>query len=483
LKEGNVEKVDTVDKSLQLKKGALGTWEIAFFVISAAAPVYVVNVAFTNLAIGGIGAPLSYLGAGVFLLLFALGFTAMSKYVKNAGAFYAYVTKGMGKPMGAGAALTMLFSYLCIMIMNIGAFSYFAQTTFNDLLGINLSWKVWIFIFIAVVAFLGYRSVNLGAKILLFALTAECAIVLILSIAVLIQHPGGVSVGPYNPSHLFVPGIACLMVFGFGGFMGFESTVIYSEEARDPDVTIPRATYIAVGFLALFYSFAVWISTVAYGVNGIIAFVQSPNASNLYFDMSEKYLGHWAYVVMRILICTSILACQIGFNNAVSRYAFSLGREGLLPKSIGRSHPKYKSPYVANIAAALIMAVAGVVAIVAGWDPYVNLFVWFYAMGVPGIMIVMILVCVSVVSYFWRDRRGLSAFRTLYAPIIGGIGLTGAVVLIYMNFDLMTGYTSLLSNLAFMVGAFVVFGVGVLMAYRLKQTNPEKYELLAMVEY
>lgn len=463
----------------QLKKNSLGVWEIAFFVIAASAPVFVINVAFTTYVLGGIGAPAGYLIGGFFLLFFAMAFTAMSKYIKNAGAFYAYISRGLGKLVGGGSAYVALFSYSIESIGFYGAFAYFAQFTFNDLFGINVPWQIWIFVMIAVIALLGHRSVNVGANVLLVFLSAEIVILAVLSIAVLIKEPGNISIQPFMPSNVFVPGIAAILIFGFGAFTGFESTAIYSEEARNPDRTIPIATYVAVGFLALFYAFTVWIATVAFGLQGVMDFVSSDKASDLYFTMSQDFLGHWAYITMRILILTSIIACNIGFHNAVSRYGFALGREGLLPKYLGRSHPKFKSPYMASATQIVIAVILCVLVMVLGGDPYIHLFIWTYAAGVTGLVLMQFLAALAVLGYFWRDQRGYGIFRVKVAPIIGAIGLGGSYVLILANYSLMTGYTSTISNIPFILYSPIAFVLGLIIAYRMKVRNPAGYKLLA----
>jgi amino acid transporter len=472
------EPAEPTEKS-QLKKNSLGVWEIAFFVIAASAPVFVINVAFTTYVLGGIGAPAGYLIGGFFLLFFAMAFTAMSKYIKNAGAFYAYISRGLGKLVGGGSAYVALFSYSIESIGFYGAFAYFAQFTFNDLFGINVPWQIWIFVMIAVIALLGHRSVNVGANVLLVFLSAEVVILAVLSIAVLIKEPGHISIQPFMPSNVFVPGIAAILIFGFGAFTGFESTAIYSEEARNPDRTIPIATYVAVGFLALFYAFTVWIATVAFGLQGVMDFVSSDKASDLYFTMSQNFLGHWAYIVMRILILTSIIACNIGFHNAVSRYGFALGREGLLPKYLGRSHPKFKSPYMASATQIVIAVILCVLVMVLGGDPYIHLFIWTYAAGVTGLVLMQFLAALAVLGYFWRDQRGYGIFRVKVAPIIGAIGLGGSYVLILTNYSLMTGYTSTISNIPFILYSPIAFVLGLIIAYRMKVRNPDGYKLLA----
>jgi amino acid transporter len=93
--------------------------------------------------IGGIGAPAGYLIAGAILTVFAVAFTAMSKYIRNAGAFYSYIARGLGKPAGLGAAALAMFSYNAIQIGLYGAFGYFAAATASDLTGVNLPWWTW----------------------------------------------------------------------------------------------------------------------------------------------------------------------------------------------------------------------------------------------------------------------------------------------------------------------------------------------------
>jgi amino acid transporter len=463
-----------------LRRNALGVWEIAFFVIAAAAPLMVIaGAAFTTFRLGGIGAPNAYVIAGIVLLFFAIGFTAMSKYIKNAGAFYAYILRGLGKPIGVGAALVAVFAYSILNIGFYGLFAYFANTTVQQLFGVNVSWKIWIIVGVLIVGFFGYRNVELGAKFLSVFLTAEVLILLALSIAVLVRGgPEGFSLAPFSPKNFFVPGIGALLVFGFGAFTGFESTAIYAEEARNPEHTIPRATYIAVAFLAIFYGFTAWIATAAFGVKGVMALAMSDKYSDMYFTAANHYLGYWSEFTMRILIITSVLACQIGFHNACSRYFFSLGREGLLPKILGRAHRTMHSPYIASALQTVLSILVALIFIIINGDPYLQLFVWTYGPGVVGLVLCQFLCVCAVVGFFLHERRGHNVFRVVIAPIIGALGLGVSLYLIFANFDLLSGYTGAV-NLAFILPVPVIFIGGVIMAYRVKATNPAKYAQLA----
>ena len=94
-----------------------------FFLVEAAAPLLVMT-GVAPFAIGalGLGAPGGYLIAGLSLLIFAVAFTAMSKYIHNAGAFYSYISRGFNHQWGLGAAVLALFSYNALEIGIFGAF-------------------------------------------------------------------------------------------------------------------------------------------------------------------------------------------------------------------------------------------------------------------------------------------------------------------------------------------------------------------------
>jgi amino acid transporter len=154
----------------RLAAGTLGTSSVAFFVVAAAAPLLVMaDVAPLAIGFGGVGAPSGYLIAGVTLAIFAAGFTAMTKYIHNAGAFYAYISRGLGPTAGIVAAVVALVSYNALEIGMFGALGGFAHITIGALTGLNVPWWVWALIGVALVWFLGSRSIHVGSQFLIAA--------------------------------------------------------------------------------------------------------------------------------------------------------------------------------------------------------------------------------------------------------------------------------------------------------------------------
>lgn len=465
-----------------LAKGRLGTFDIVFFVVSAAAPLTVAaSSAPLAFLVGGIGAPGAMLASGIVLILFAIGFTAMSRYVRNTGAFYAYAAAGLGKPVGVGIAFVTIVAYSFLCICFYALLGFYANVSAAHLLGIDIPWGVWSAVSVLVIGLLGYRRIEVGAKVLAVLLTVEIAILLVISIAVIVQNGPAVAeatAAAFDPRNVFFAGGAsALFVFGFGAFLGFEGTVIYAEEAVRPSRTVPRATYIAIAFLAVFYAFTFWSLTVAFGAQGVIEMAHSENFEQMMFVAGEDALGTWATVVLEILIVTSFFACTLAFHNACARYLFSLGRERLLPAPLARTHERMRSPHVASLTLTIICLVAMIAAALAGADPFTGLGLWAYSIGTAGLIFAQGVAAVSVIGFFRRDRRGHGVWTVLVAPVLGAVGLLTAFAVIATNFELVSGMSGPINGIL-LATVPLVFAIGITVGIVMRRRSPERYAAL-----
>lgn len=467
-----------VEPPERLARGALGTGSIVFFVVAAAAPLTVMaGIAPLGIMIGGIGAPSGYLIAGVVLTIFAIAFTTMSKYIHNAGAFYSYISRGLGKPAGLGSAAIALFSYNAIQIGLYGAFGYFASVTANDLVGVDLPWWAWAAVGMALVWFIGYRSIHAGARVMVVLLLAETGILVILAAAVLWQGGAeGLSLESFTPSNIMTPGMGTVLAFAFGAFIGFEATAIYREEARTPDRTVPRATYVAVGFLGLFYAFISWMIVQAFGSQAVD--VASADPAGMFFTAMSTYVGPWATDLMIILIVTSIFAALLAFHNAITRYTYALASEGVLPSRLGHIHPVYRSPYVAGIVQTMLAVVVVGAFALFGADPYLQLLLWVNTPGVIGIVVLQAIAAFAVWGFFRRRQHTEPAARTVVAPLAAGILLIGAAGLIVWNIDLLTAAGPTV-NAVILLSVPTVFLAGAGYAIWMRRHRPDAYARIA----
>ena len=156
----------------------------------------------------GGGVPGVWLGAVAAMLLFAVGYVRIIPYVRNAGAFYAYIAASFGREWGLGAAYAAAFSYFALACSTLGALAFFTEQLFEALAGRSLHWSLWAFLAIALVSWLSYRRITLAAAILGVALVAEFAIVLLLDLKIVHDVPmRAFEFSDFSPVRVLAPGL------------------------------------------------------------------------------------------------------------------------------------------------------------------------------------------------------------------------------------------------------------------------------------
>ncbi|UWF67821.1 MULTISPECIES: APC family permease [unclassified Brucella] len=462
------------EQTNQLRKNSLGVAAVTFLVVSAAAPLTAVagGVPLSMLLGNGPGIPLTFLIVTGVLLMFSVGYVAMARHIRNAGAFYAFTAQGLGGLMGGAAALLAILAYNA---MQIGVFGLFGAATsgFMASLGLDLPWWAWTYIGIAAVAVLGYRRVDLSARVLTVLVVLEYLVVLVIDAAILFSGgDSGLTMEPFTPSAFLSGTPAIGILFCFAAFIGFEATTIYSEEARDPGRTVPRATYISVLIIGIFYMLTAWLMVNGAGAGKLVGELQAlQDPTTFLFGLAERYVGHWIIPVMNLLFVTSLFAGVVAFHNGVARYMYVAGREGLLPRGLGVTHPQYQSPHVGSIVqTAIAIVVVGIFAIT-GQDPVLALFSWATNVGTLAIMLLMTFTAFAIIAFFAR-RPGLESnpFTTRVLPLVTGTILGLLVIYIAVNFGSLAGANGFMA--VFLPGLVLVAAIaGLLLALRLKGTN------------
>lgn len=433
----------------QLRKNSLGVSAVTFLVVSAAAPLTAVagGVPLSMLLGNGAGIPLTFLLVTVILLMFAVGYVAMARHIRNAGAFYAYTAQGLGGMMGGAAALIAILAYNA---MQIGVFGLFGAATSGLFagMGIEAQWWVWTYIGIALVAVFGYRRVDLSAKVLTVLVVLEYLVVLVIDAAILLKGgDSGLSSVPFTPAAFMSGAPAIGILFCFAAFIGFEATTIYSEEAREPHRTVPRATYISVVIIGLFYMLTSWLMVNGAGVDKLVPELQGlADPTTFLFGLAERYVGHWIVVTMNVLFVTSLFAGVVAFHNGVARYMYVAGREGLLPKSVGVTHPVFQSPHVGSMIQTVIAILVIALFAFTGQDPVLALFSWLTNVGTLAIILLMAFTAFAIVAFFSRNPElENNVVVTKVLPVITGVILLGLVYYISVNFGAIAGANGVLA--------------------------------------
>ena len=432
-----------------LRKSRLGVLGIVFFVVAASAPLVGMTgaVPVAILAGNGAAAPGAYLLVGLVLILFSVGFTAMTSKVTNAGAFFAYVGRGLGRNMGIGSALAMVVGYVAIQLAIYGFFGGLLAGQMEASFGIVLPWWVWVLIAWVIVTGLSLLSVDVGAKVLGTLMLLEVISLFVAGIGILLNHSGSMDfAASFSPANIFAGGFeggaGIAIAFALASYIGFEATAIYGEEAKDPKRAVPRATYWAVGLITLLFAVVSFAMVTGLGASTVVDQVATlseggANPAAVLFSLTETNVGHWLVLVMEWLVVSSLFAGLLAFQNANSRYIYALGRAGVLPKSLGTTN-KFGAPTGGVIVTSVLALLVVILFVVQNLDPILNLFFWSSAITAIAVMLVELLVSVAVIRYFMRNP-GTHWFKSIVAPAISTIALGFGLYLLMSRFNLLSG--------------------------------------------
>lgn len=327
------------------------------------------------------------------------------------------------------------------------------------------------------IIFLDYRKVDVSIKILSIIMFAECIIVVVFDIVAFIQHPGAAYGGfglamPHftDPEAQF--GVS--MNYIFGTFFGFEGTIIYREEVRNPGKTIPRATIATVLFIGLFYGIATWAFIAFYGADNVQN-VALENIESLFETSMVALFGRIIMDVIMIMVLFSMFASTLSIVNISSRYLYSLGKDGVLPKVLGRVHPKHASPYTAVLTVGGIYTLAVILLGIFGME-LITIYPRVSGIGTFGIMLIICIASIAIVAYFRKNPlEKPSVFSTLIAPIIAIFGVCLCTYFALINYGDLIGGGPILSGV-FLSLTVAMFIIGVTYACVLKKNDIETYK-------
>jgi amino acid transporter len=347
----------------KLHTNALGLPAILFLCVAAIAPAasMLFNVP-VMASQAGAATPLAFVLSAVGVLLLGVPVVYFARRLSSAGGFYTWVRHGLGRGAAFQVGWLMLGAY--------ALFEAALQATVGGSLDINLSslgfhlpggWVTYAVILTLIVGTLSYFDIKASVWVMAPFAVAEVLALVILNTAITLK--GGAA--GHDLVHTFTPagatlkgaipggtlGIGIAMVLGILAFVGFETGAVYGEEARHPQRTIPLAIFSLLIFLALLYTWTSYSATIGVGWQQAVAVLGNVNnAPQQYVTLAGIYVGRWLGIALVIFVVTSNFASSFAMHQAMVRYFYSMGRESILPRVFGKTHPKWRSPYIATFA-------------------------------------------------------------------------------------------------------------------------------------
>jgi amino acid transporter len=470
-----------------LARNAVGLPSVLFMIVTGAAPITAMlfNV---PVAVSGAGsaAPAGFVLATVALTIFSIGYVAMARRITAAGGFYSFISHGLGQTVAAGAGILIWMCYVAFAASVLGVCGYFAHTTLQDFFSINVPAWIVELIALAVMTALAWFHIELTAKVLGVFLTCEVLALALFGIAVMVQGGAhGFSAAPFDPTALFNNG-AAIKVFGaaaagvalFGAFwswVGFEMAPNYAEESREPKKLMGPATYISVIGLGILYTFIAYMFVTGWGNVGSAQAVKAQFAGateSAFYPLTTQYFGTSLTDAFKVLIVTSSFACATAFYNTSARYTFAMARERLLPFKLSETRDEHQSPHLASMLVTvlvLVWIVGFTAADSSDSAALLKLGTYVPLVGVLGILLVQALTSAAIVRYFLTEARdGFHWWRTLAAPIVGGVAMIGACYLLIVNRGALSGAGGafFIQAIPWMVLVTFLAGVGIGLYFR-----------------
>lgn len=446
-----------------LRKNSLGLGALIFFVVAAASPLtgVVGGLPVAIFAGNGGGIPVIYILAGIILMIFSVGFIAMSRFVTNSGAFYTYIAMGLGKNSGAAASLVALLAYFAIQVAVVAMLGFFAVLFIQAHFHLAIPWWVLSIVFLIAGWGLGIRRVELGGKVLGVLMLAEVGVVLLLDAAILVKHAGAFTFRSFSPEVFLSGNTGIAFVFAIASFIGFESTAIYGEECRNAEKTVPRATICALLIITAFFTLTSW-SIVQTSDFSTIAGAAANDPGNYIAGIARTYLGGWSVEVISLLLVSSLFAASLAFHNNISRYIYNASRDGLFFSLFSRTHAAHGTPHQASHLQSLIVILFFVLCGAVGLDPVTQIFALGSALATLAILVLQAGVSAAVICFF---RRGggpaVAKWKVVWMPLLSLVLMLITTALVVKNLHELSGSTSLLVDvLPAAIVICMIFGYG-----------------------
>lgn len=378
----------------------------------------------------GFATPLVYLLCLVAMLITASGVMEMARALPSAGAFYTFVTRGLGPKAGFVTGGLIFVAYALLAPAEIGLIGSYLQNTFNEEFSTNIPW--WMIGLVPAVAMtvLAFEGIISSLRTALVLFSAEVVVVVVMAIIVVVQGGAeGINFHSFNPSSSpdGVGGLVTGGIFAALSFVGFEAAASLGEEVKDPRRNIPRAIFGATLLVGVIYTFCLWAESIGLGRDTVNA-AETAAPWNV---LAAEYASWMKWPVI-IASVSSMFAVMIASNNGIVRILHKMGREGLLPSAFGHTDEKRGTPTVAVLFTGVFaIGLALIVGMLAGGlgDAAAGSSVYGYLgfLLTMGILPVYVLTNAAAIRFF-RERGDYNPIKHLLLPGLGALLMVGLTV-------------------------------------------------------
>jgi len=353
-----------------------------------------------------------------------ISYAVLNSRFPSAGAASTWLWRSVSPVAGFAAGLTMMTYFLMattsVPVMFAMFFADFVRIVHIPLSHLNALY-LGVVLSTGPVALFCLRGAEASVKVTVRLMLIETLVVVALSATILFfkaQEPGGITLAPFNPSHATqgVTGFWAAMIVGVLGFCGFDVVSTAAEEAHAPRTHLPRAIFITLVGMAVFWALNGWAFTLGIPLERVVEYTRAgvPAVTGI----AERYWGFGSLTV-DLIAFTGVTAVYLSCVQGASRIIFALARHGLLPRIFGRLSGERRVPRNA-VLGVLICAVVLNLATLAVLRNGLDAFNWWSFAVVFFATLTFMAVNLANAIYFFRfARREFSLVNNLLVPAVG----------------------------------------------------------------
>ena len=418
----------------RLHRGALRLIDISASTMANIGPAYSFYFAFGLLVLtAGIAAPLTIIAAGVAIALLGNTLSQFSRAQPSTGGFITFVGKTFGGTSAVTTALLCGAGYIIAISSVLVICGGFLSIMLNFYLGWNVPWIVFSLLMTAGAIVMMIRGVAVSTKLAGFFFAFEMLVLLVVSVAALIKNGGHLSGAPFEPHNITngFSGLAAGFPLAVYLFIGWENSAALAEETTNPRRNVPRAVFMSIAIMAATYILVAYATVTAFHYNG-----KTLTIPLIPFITAAHSIGPWLAFIAYVAGLTSTLGVLISAVNSQCRLIFNAGREGLLPRWIGKVHPVRRTPVNAIFAfiaiASAIVAVWALGHLIGGSTGSLEPLNYFDESGTMGTILILVVYFLAnlALPFYYRKYRP-TEFNVIKHVVLPVLGMAAIAVPVY----------------------------------------------------
>ncbi|MGX4668022.1 APC family permease [Cerasibacillus sp. JNUCC 74] len=412
---------------------------------------------------GSLGAIVAFLIGGILVVFVGLTYAELASAIPLAGGELSYTFKAMGRVASFITTWAIILGYVSVVAFEAVAlptvFEYIVPNYSQGYLYTIADWDVTItwagvgIIGSILIAWINYRGIKLTSIISVILST-------LIIVAGFMLITGSTFGGNFENMQPLVEtgmtGILTVIIMTPFMFVGFDVIPQAAEEINLPQRKIGQLLIISV-ILAV-----IWYIAIIFGVSRILNPEELSQSNLVTADAMTKAFGN-SKLMGNVLVLGGIggiLTSWIGFYVGGSRAIYALANAGMLPKPLGKLHPKYKTPYRAILLIALLSTAAPLLGRPA--------LVWLVNAGGLGLVVAWLMVGISFILLRKKDPMMNRPFKLPGGTLIGWLA-------VFMSFGVATLYMPGMPSALKWPYEWLIIGIWTVLGFILYHYSIAKY--------